>query len=198
MPDADLTMLLVAGGLLVLVLLLAALGLFRWSRRRSLRRRYGPEYERVVESAGSRRAAEHELTERERRVQQYRLRKLEPEERRDLGARWRAVQVDFVDHPAKAVEGADRLIVEVMRQRGYPEGGFDQRLADASVSYPEMAADYREARQVAERSREGMATTEQMRHAMVLYRNLFAALLGVEEVPVAGLPARGQRPHVRH
>jgi hypothetical protein len=198
MLDAETTMLLAAGAVLVLVLLLAAIGLVRWSRRRELRRRFGPEHDHAVASAGSRRAAESELAARQRRVHHYHLRELDRDERRDLGARWRAVQVDFVDHPAQAVEGADRLVVEVMRLRGYPAGDFDQRLADASVSYPEMAADYRDARAIAERSRQGAASTEQMRHAMVLYRNLFAALLGAEEVPMEGLPPRAQRPVARH
>ena len=36
-------------------------------RSRRLRERFGPEYDRMVEDAGSRRAAEHELRAREKR-----------------------------------------------------------------------------------------------------------------------------------
>ena len=69
-----------------------------------------------------------------------------------------------------------------MRLRGYPEGNFDQRLADASVEHPQLAGDYREARRLAELNRRRGASTEDLRLAMVHYRSIFQALLGIEEV----------------
>jgi hypothetical protein len=191
------TLLLVAGGVILLALLLG-LAFYRWSRSRALRRRLGPEYDHLVAEAGDSRAARKELAERRHRVEKYPLRELAANERRDFGARWRGVQVEFVDDPQQAVEAADRLIVEVMAARGYPATDFRQRLADTSVSYPEMAADYRDARQVAERSRRGAATTEELRRAMVCYRNLFSALLGAAEVPVAGISATAPRQPRHH
>jgi hypothetical protein len=180
MPDLELLLLAGLGVLLVLAL---GILLFRWSRSRALRRRFGPEYAHVVEASGDRKLAERELVERQKRVEHYQLRELADAERRDLATRWRGLQVDFVDRPQQAVEMADRLVVEVMTLRGYPPGDFRQRLADTSVSYPQMAADYRQARDIAERSRQGVATTEELRRAMVCYRNLFSALLGADEIP---------------
>jgi hypothetical protein len=194
------TLLFLLAGLAVLLALLLGVALFRAARRRDLQRSFGPEYAHAVDATGSRTAAERELGERRKRVEHYPLRELAHDERRDLGARWRALQVDFVDRPKQAVEGADRLVAEAMSLRGYPPADFDQRLADTSVSYPEMAADYRDARAVAEHSRQGLGTTEDLRRAMVCYRNLFTALLGPEEVPAPVDPALagGRPPVARH
>src|SRR5207245_523828 len=97
--------------------------------------------------------------------------------------RWRHLQIEFVDRPRQAVEGADKLVTAVMRAEGYPEGDFDQRLADASVDHPQVISDYRTARRIADRSRAGEATTEELRRSLVLYRSLFQELLGIDEVP---------------
>jgi len=169
--------------LAAVVVLVAALALWRWSRSRALRRQFGPEYHHTLETAGKRGLAERELLERRHRVEKLKLRDLSDEERRDFGGRWRGLQVDFVDRPRQAVEAANKLIAAVMEARGYPGGDFDQRLADASVEHARLVPDYREAREIAERSRSGEASTEDMRRAVVCYRNLFQALLGVEEVP---------------
>lgn len=184
--------------LAAVVILVLAVAVWRWSRSRALRRQFGPEYDHVVESAGKRSAAERELLERRHRVEKLKLRELSDEEKRDFGARWRRLQVDFVDRPREAVEGADKLVTAVMKARGYPEGDFEQRLADASVEHARVAPDYREARQIAERSRRGLASTEELRRSLVSYRNLFQALLGIDEVaPIEATttePRRDLRP----
>lgn len=180
------TLFWVVAASVVLLFVLFAVAVYRWSRTRRLRKQFGPEYEHAVHDSGGRRAAEHELEQRRRRVDKYPLRDLGREEAREFGSRWRRLQVDFVDRPTEAVEDADRMIVEVMAARGYPHGDFHQRLADTSVSYPEMANEYREARSTADRSRRGVASTEELRRAMVCYRNLFSALIGAEEVPSTG------------
>jgi len=166
----------------VIVLVLAA-ALWRWSRSRALRRQFGPEYDHTVDAVGKRSRAERELLERRERVKKLDLRDLSDEEKRDFGGRWRRLQVDFVDRPRQAVEGADKLVTEVMKARGYPAADFEQRVADASVEHASLAPDYREARQIAERSRRGLATTEELRRSLVCYRNLFQAMLGIDEVP---------------
>ena len=102
--------------------------------------------------------------------------------------------MDFVDRPRQAVEGADKLVTAVMVARGYPAGDFEQRLADASVEHARLVPDYREARQIAERSRRGEASTEELRRSLVCYRNLFQALLGVEEVPPMETTGETARP----
>ena len=180
MPTTNIVLI---GLLAAVVVLVLAVALWRWSRSRALRRQFGPEYDHTLETAGKKSAAERELLERRDRVKKLELRELSDEEKRDFGARWRRLQVDFVDRPREAVEGADKLVTEVMVARGYPKGDFEQRLADASVEHARVAPDYREARQIAERSKRGLATTEELRRSLVNYRNLFQALLGIDEVP---------------
>jgi hypothetical protein len=146
-----------------------------------------------VEEAGKRSLAERELERRRERVEKLSLRDLSDEERRDFGARWRRLQADFVDQPRQAVEAADKLVTAVMLARGYPGGDFEQRVADASVDHGRLIPDYREARQVAERSRRGEASTEELRRSVVCYRNIFQELLGVEEVPAEATAAETGR-----
>ena len=177
--STQLVSLLVVGSVLILLLALVA---WRVAHRLTLRRRFGPEYDRAVAEAGDRRAAEKDLEQRVAHLKDVKLRDLDPRERRELAERWRTIQVGFVDRPQQAVEAADKLVTEAMRRRGYPEGDFNQRLADASVEHPQLANDYREARRIAELNREHRASTEDLRNAMLSYRNLFQALLGIEEM----------------
>jgi hypothetical protein len=93
----------------------------------------------------------------------------------DFSARWQEVQAGFVDNPATAVGVADRLVTEVMRQRGYPVDDFDQRAADISVDHPQIVDNYRAAHGV--HLAEQQADTEQQREAFVHYRALFEKLL---------------------
>jgi hypothetical protein len=64
-----------------------------------------------------------------------------------------------------------------MRARGYPAHDVEERFEDISASYPSVAADYRHGRHIVARHREGNATTEEMRQAMVDYRKIFSELL---------------------
>ena len=194
MPDmTTIATILLAAALLALCVVM----LRRWQHRRGLRQRFGPEYEHAVRTTGDRRAAERELEGRLEHFKQAKLHDLEPSQKRDLAARWRGIQVDFVDNPEDAVETADKLVTEAMRLRGYPEGNFDQRLADASVEHPHLAGDYREARSIAELNRRRGASTEDLRRAMVHYRSIFQALLGIDEVGTTGATAAPARPEVR-
>src|SRR6201989_997157 len=89
-------------------------------RRARLRRQFGPEYDRLVKKLGSKRKADAELTERERRVRALNIRDLSPEQQASYSGDWAAVQERFVDTPAEAVGAAHVLIGNVMRDRGYP------------------------------------------------------------------------------
>ena len=165
----------------LLFLIVAALAvLWIMGRRRSdaLRERFGPEYDRAVDSAGNRRGAEADLRDRQRRVDSLDIVELSPDEADAFGSEWRQVQANFVDHPSEAVGEADRLVTRVMERRGYPVADFDQRAADISVAYPEVVAEYREARTVAVKNADGGASTEELRQAMLHYRALFSELLG--------------------
>jgi hypothetical protein len=147
---------------------------FRFKTRR-LKQHYGSEYERVVSDTGSEKGAVRELTTRERKRGKLDIVPLTPSALSDFTARWQEVQAGFVDNPATAVGVADRLVTEVMRQRGYPVDDFDQRAADISVDHPDIVENYRAAHGI-NTSRQ-QADTEQQREAFVHYRALFEKLL---------------------
>jgi hypothetical protein len=165
--------------ILVVIVLLALLAFFAGRQRRSrrLQDRFGPEYDRTVEQAGDRRAAEAELLDRTERRQQLDIIPLEPEARTRYLEAWRSTQAQFVDEPVEATREADRLITSVMRDRGYPVDDFEQRAADISVDHPQVVDDYRAAHAIAARNDRSEATTEDLRRALVHYRSLFEELL---------------------
>jgi hypothetical protein len=165
------------------VLLLGALAWIAYARNRSarLKRTFGPEYDRTVRSEDSRTRAESELAERARRRKQLEIRDLPPEVRQRYLVAWRGTQAKFVDEPGEAVDEADGLVTNVMRDRGYPMEDFEQRAADVSVDHPVVVENYRTAHAIWTANREGRADTEQLRQAFVHYRSLFEDLRGVTE-----------------
>jgi hypothetical protein len=157
--------------------LIVVLGIFSSRRKtRRLKQHYGREYERLLSETGSEKAANRELTARERKRGKLDIVPLTPAAHSDFTARWQEVQARFVDDPAGAVGVADRLVTEVMRQRGYPVDDFDRRAADISVDHPEIVDNYRAAHGVQTSQRDGVST-EQQRTAFVHYRALFEKLL---------------------
>lgn len=172
------------GILEILVLLVVVAGLVaggwalaRMQQRKRLSGRFGPEYDRAVRDTGDAKLAERELARREERVEHLDIRALPLEERNRYTAEWKQVQARFVDQPEQAVADADRVIADVMLKRGYPMGDFDSRAADLSVDHPQVVQHYRAGHELAERSRDGSASTEDLRQAMVHYRALFNVLL---------------------
>jgi hypothetical protein len=148
------------------------------SRRKTqrLKEHYGREYERLLSETGSEKAANRELSSRERNRDKLDIVPLAPAAHSDFTTRWQEVQTTFVDNPASAVSVADRLVTEVMRQRGYPVDDFDRRAADISVDHPEIVDNYRAAHTIS-RSELDDVSTEQQREAFVHYRALFEKLL---------------------
>jgi hypothetical protein len=172
--DTTVVIVIIAG----LVLAAVVVGLLV-ARRRRLRQRFGPEYERAVDRADSRRDAHQDLRERQERRERFDIRPLTAAERDAYRERWDATQREFVDAPHGAVEQADHLIQDAMRARGYPVEDFEQRAADLSVDHPEVVEHYREGRRCAGRVREQQRgeTTEEMRQAMLHFRRLFEVLV---------------------
>ncbi|WP_329112708.1 hypothetical protein [Streptomyces sp. NBC_01353] len=161
----------------VVVITLIAVATVLAMRRRRLQERFGPEYERTVEDTGSRRVAEHDLAEREKRHDSLELQPLPSRERERYAREWDGVQEQFVDHPDAAVHDADRLVTSLMQARGYPTENFDQQVRDLSVEHGRTLQHYRAAHEVDSLSTRREATTEQLRGAMVHYRALFDELL---------------------
>jgi hypothetical protein len=172
---------IVIAAVAVIVVLGVIWGATRAKRSRGLRDTFGREYDRTVEQAGGRRAAEKELSERQKRHDELELRPLSPEARDRYVRRWQSTQARFVDDPKGAVAEADALVQDVMQERGYPAKDFDRRVSDISVDHPDLAEKYRTADGIARAAERGEASTEDMRHSVRHYRALFTELLETDD-----------------
>jgi FtsZ-interacting cell division protein ZipA len=172
---------IVIAAVVVVAVLTLAWRVTRAKRSRALKDTFGREYDRTIDHAGDRRAAERELRERQRRHDELDIRPLSPESRDRYARRWQSTQTRFVDDPKGAVAEADTLVQEVMQERGYPTKDFDRRVADISVEHPDLVEKYRTAHGIAQAAERGEASTEDMRHSVRHYRALFAVLLEVED-----------------
>jgi hypothetical protein len=169
-------------GLIVVAFIVAGVAgwaVWRMQRRRALARKYGPEYERLARDKGDPDRAAKELEQREKRVSQFHLRELTAAQREQHAAKWGRIQMAFVDEPARATQEAHALLMDVMRDRGYPDADLPQRQQDLSVNYPALIEPYREACEIAgRRGGAAAASTEDLRRATIVYRSLLDALLG--------------------
>jgi len=168
--------------IVIIVAAIAVIGFVAWTlgtkrHTERLQSRFGPEYERTVEQAESRKEAESELSARMKRRQELEIRSVSPETVERYTLEWRDVQARFVDQPNEAVKDADRLVTRLMQERGYPTEDFEQRVADVSVDHPNVVDNYRGAHTVWVSNEQGKAGTEDLRRAMVRYRSLFEELL---------------------
>jgi hypothetical protein len=171
---------------LIVIAAIVVAGAVAWimnqrKRTEHLTERYGPEYQRTLETAGDKREAERELEQREERVKRYEIKTLSPEQRDRYLAKWKETQAAFVDDPSGAIARADTLVRDVMGERGYPMGDFEQRSADISVDHPHVVEEYRAAHAIAERHANDGVETEDLRQAMVHYRALFDDLLETDD-----------------
>jgi len=160
----------------IVAILAIAWAVIRKRRSDELRQRFGPEYDRTLREHGPGRG-ETVLTQREKRVEKFRMRDLTLEERERFITDWRVVQSRFVDDPKAAIYEADTLVTRLMQARGYPMSDFSQRAADISVDHPRVVDNYRAAHEIALRERQGEATTEDLRNGLIYYRSLFDELL---------------------
>jgi len=171
----------------IVIILMAAAGIaivlsLRKRRTERLRAQFGgAEYTRAVTEGGSRRQAEVVLDKRAERVERLHIRPLAPGDRARFVECWGRVQARFVDGPGGAVTDADQLLGDVMSTRGYPVGDFEQRVADISTDHPLVLDNYRAAHHTAVRQTRGLASTEDLRQAMIHYRTLFEELISEPE-----------------
>jgi uncharacterized protein YneF (UPF0154 family) len=181
---STLTIIIIVVVVVVIVGVILGLVFSRRNRSTQLQEKFGPEYDRTVQSMGGEKKAQTELNDRQKHVETLDIRPLSVSEHDRYLAEWTAVQSKFVDEPGQAIVDADRLIMEVMQIRGYPISDFEQRAADISVKYPALVTNYRGAREIANKNKLGQANTEELRQAMIYYRSLFEELLKTE--PVVG------------
>lgn len=160
-----------------IALIAVALIIIGQRRTRDLSDKFGPEYDRTLQSMRDRGKAESDLLRRSERVEKMAIRPLAPADRERFEQSWKEDQARFVDDPRAAVKEADRLVADLMQVRGYPVGDFDQQAADLSVAHPHVIDKYRTAHDIAQRDERGEANTEDLRNAMVHYRALFTDLL---------------------
>ena len=179
---------LIAGAVVIVLIIVIGVAFYVRNRRKTtagFRNRFGPEYDRAVLEHGSERKAQVKLADRETRVESLKIRALTVAERGRYSADWQSAQSRFVDHPKGAVTEADELVYSLMQARGYPVADFDQRAADISVDHPRLVENYRSAHGVAVRLGRDEASTEDLRTAMIQYRNLFDEL--VQEQTTTGI-----------
>jgi len=166
---------------IIVVALIAAAALawtfYNRQQTRRLRTHFGTEYDRTVSEFGDRRQAESNLRRRAARVSKLDIRPLSVAEQKRFQTEWTVCQSHFVDDPVDAVYHADELILQIMRARGYPADDVLERFEDISAVYPWVTTDYHNARKIVARHRQGDASTEEMRQAMVHYRKIFNELL---------------------
>src|SRR4249920_2247108 len=114
--------------IVIAVLVIAAIAWAMRARRKTatLQEQFGPEYERTMRVSESRRDAENELSARRERRAALDIRPLSPSARDRYADAWRDVQAGFVDEPATSLVEANRLVLIVMRERGYPMDDFEQ------------------------------------------------------------------------
>jgi len=91
-----------------------------------------------------------------------------------------------VDDPAGCIEDADRLVNDLMKEKGYPMTNFEHRAEDLSVDHPQVVRNYRAAHAIAVRHEQGQASTEDLRQALVNYRDLFDELLEAHAASTKG------------
>ena len=183
------TWIILAGGVLIALIAVAALFFYQKKQSHRLHQRFGPEYGRTVDALGSQSKAESELKAREKRVEGLNIVLLAPSEAARFSQAWKVLQGRFVDNPKGVVVQADELVRELMLKRGYPMGDFERRAADISVDHPAVVDNYRAAQAIAVRNAGGKADTEELRKAVVHYRALFDELLEVRDAKQEGMPA---------
>ncbi|MER6250427.1 hypothetical protein ABT224_03380 [Streptomyces sp. NPDC001584] len=173
----------------VMAVLLATLGHHRIGR--GLKRRFGPEYERLVtRHEGDTKAADRELGERLKRHGSVRERPLSSASREQYAAQWAGIQKRFVDSPQESVAEADALLARLTSDRGFPaDGPFEEQLAALSVHHAQHVDGYRGLHGAAR----GRGSTEENRRAMTGARDLFDAL--VAQRPADSGRHRPQRHH---
>jgi len=184
--------------LIVVIVALLAIIVGLWAsmanRRKKLQEQFGPEYDRLVTQSQSRRMAEAEMTERARRVKKLDLRELSEPAREQYIAQWAGLQERFVDDPGAAIADGQRLVEAVMRDSGYSAVEFNQTIADLSVEHAQQLDHLRQAHEIGEKAAAGQASTEEVRIAMLHYRDLFSELLAIPNSLAGGTTGTTESP----
>lgn len=171
----------IAVALIILVGVSAATLTRRKGRERTnrLRNRFGPEYDRAVETAGGRRKGETELERRLERREGLRVADVRASERSAYESEWNQIDEQFEEKPTAAIARADALVTTILADRGYPmQESFDERAANLSVDHPEAVEHYRRAHATFRQSDNGGLSHEDLYESLQHYRALIDDLVG--------------------
>lgn len=172
---------IVIGAVAVAVLLLVGFALMRRKRRHDhLQERFGPEYDRTVGSEG-RRHGERQLRDVEKQHEHLDIRPLTPAARDRYLDEWRQTEARFVNDPEDAARSAERVVVRVLEDRGYPtDVDTERQAAHVAVDHPDVVERYRHGHAMLEGDGNG-GDTENLRKAMIDFRAVFETLVVVED-----------------
>lgn len=161
---------------IVAVLALAAAFIRIRRRRGHLQERFGPEYQHAVADHGVGRAEAH-LSDIEIQRENLSLRDLPSATRDRYLDEWRQAEIRFVSDPRDATRAAERLVVRVLHERGYPESNDDGRLVSlVSADHPDIADRYRHGHAMLD-GVDGAESTENLRKAMLDFRAVLEDVL---------------------
>ena len=161
----------------VVVAAIAGMAYWRSRRTTALRERFGSEYDRTLGARGSRRDAEQELRKREERYGSLEIRPLSEESRQRYAGEWDRAEQMFVDDPELAARSADRVVRDVLQERGFPHDDLDEQAAAISVERPDIVQRYRHGHEMVESNGASRdQRTENLRKAMVDFRAVFVAM----------------------
>ncbi|MBW3670241.1 MAG: hypothetical protein KY432_01065 [Acidobacteria bacterium] len=125
--------------------------------------------------------------EHDNRAESLQIHPLSSDQRARYASEWEGVEARFVERPTAAVMEADELMLEILRQKGYPIRSFDVLMDDLSIRNPELVDDFRASHEVIDSDKPLDMTTEELRKAMLHYRNIYDRLVGT--VPRAETPS---------
>jgi hypothetical protein len=169
---------------LVIIAVIAAVAARRGVGRPAGRKQLGPEYTRLADEVGTKKA-NAEFDKRQRRVEGLGIKSLSPERRDQYETQWLAVQETFIDNPQTSVRNAASLVSAVAADRGYEVADAEQFRTDLSVHYGSRLDGYRSALAVTQHAE--TAATEDMRQALLDYRALFQELSEVSDAGDTGI-----------
>jgi hypothetical protein len=165
--------------------ILIAMAFYAWRRNQrseQLRLLFGSEYDRAVHLYGDRHRAEQALDSRRKRLADFGVHELGEAERQRFLANWRMIQSGSTTDPATVIVRADVLLADVMRAEGYPVDDPGERKVDLALVHPSIAEDYRNASDILERQRLGLATPDECRHAVDNFSRVFDSILGTDQL----------------
>jgi hypothetical protein len=164
-------------GVAIAVAFVLVLAFVRIRRRRShLKERFGREYHRAVADK-ARGAGESQLHEIEVEREELELRDLPSATRDRYLDEWHQAETRFASDPRDAVRAAERIVVRVLHERGYPDGDDSDRLVSlVSVDHPDIADRYRHGHSMLENV-DGAESTENLRKAMLDFRSVLEDVL---------------------